>query len=1658
MQSRKIVVVTEENLLGATTTLGRASTHPEGYSTTTHELAHAIHKFGLTGDEHALVREAYRGKRQADGLTDLFGEEPVAAWPDGGRRNAADELVGNYSSADEYEYFAQLSNAYLGTNHGNDPSTRSARNNGADWVRRNDPELLPLLERLYGPDPQAGHPAPANPVSRTRAEEELYGGFREFMRTATGEPHPEPEGPSHPVSEADLIELALNPAATTAHGAHEAHGVLLSPEGEDPKPVVLTDEEVLRPLVNEILPGPHPGMTFAVGHLRLEGQDKAGNPYVWTSKRTNNGAKQFPELNDRTRLDELKAQSWPEDERAIKQGKGYQSAEKWRAEKVATVLREAAAQHKAASTGLTEAVAGYKSAFTALDTWVTKPAEREAAGEHLAAVAKKIDDAVALAATARERTTEDEGGRPRDPREFWNKIELAETRHGEAVELHRQVVDIQERVKAAKTRNEPRETMAELHKRAADLHKQAFEKLKEYARAEDEVAAELRKPAADHSFGYQRKDAEVTLLNAAYRQLESWGFKEKNQVSGTFTVFSTKGTCESCKDVVRDLNQAYPGIRVVAAYPKDDGKVPPSRELTFGGAKINVAIPYGYEHVDGTFDVTVTDDRGRKQRHQIAYKTVAPVARPSDAATTAGAESQKPEAGAPESSSQPVKPQAKGAWGKPAPQSFGQREHSGPDAEHPIADRPGSADAPFWPAGEAPDPATADALAHFPHDPAVRLVALHTKDAQLPLSPRRLADRLVEWHRSGGWDGRTTLRFVACDLASQGGHTQVAEVLAHLAEHGLTPEIHAATGPVWFVPDHGNPDGPGHLLVAADVGIDAHGRPVVVPGGHWVGHRLGEDGTVVRTELPSGDLPPGYHAAEHLAGPGEHHLRPMEDTARFGGPGGQEESSSSGGHREQPENGNLVSVDSDGFCLLRAVATSDPRGVAGLLTDHGLHTLEEHEALRRVVEQYLAARDPQGLPNEITHAYRVLRGDPAAHLTRDDYAGLVDAVANWRTHWATAEGEMFAPLVAHALGIRLRIVTPEGRQAPVEFGDPAHRQVTVFYSSSRSHYDASDLLHRPEAPERAQGLVTQLETGPDGRISNVTVVGRPPSPYSGTMGDHSTAFAVQVAALTRTLRAHSPADAVTGLTGLIGAVRELPGARLTDHLPPEHRRRLEEAERELRDLHYLLTRVRNPEFGTSLLQQFADAYLHYRELIPLTTINVREVSPATAGKGKAEAGPVRLLADFEDRAVNRTQADLQDAVLDLFDTQAAAWVVAEPDPHTLGRIAPGMPDSAGLEQRMNELVQQHLRSVELAFPDAFVAAWGHGDEGRERAAVQLAMRIRPAVRQLADKYVQEAKRIMGLREGRLERLTSSLTTKKERAEIPVLRKEITDLGNLVGQFEQMQLDEPMTAGAAPGPSSGPAAAEHSGTPASTDHSSEPDEDALLEEERARSPLATQAVLGPDGVIRQVLLAGRSPSPFSGTMGAHTTSWVVHQDVIRQAVTGEGIPQAMLNLARVARHAERQENERVGVIPIEPYHRERLNTARSELAVLVNDTENGRAETSPQALQRFVNSLLTYTNYIPGATFEAAVPDGRREAHHRAMLRGGARNAGELASAVIGLLDLHDVPDGIALVIAGHHIELIREAYPGVYEAAGLGDAAALLRRVRAAERAREDRG
>ncbi|WP_043176056.1 toxin glutamine deamidase domain-containing protein [Streptomyces sp. NRRL B-24484] len=200
--------ITEENLLGEHTPIGHGGHYEDGYSTTTHEFTHTVHRYGLDAHDQKLITDTFNQKQG----------DPNAAWPDGPRHDASGKPVDNYSSRDEQEYFAQVTNAYLGNNHGTDPYTGQPRNNGADWVRQNEPAMLPLLEKLYGKDPGAVHSGPANPVHATTAENQMYEGFRDFMDRVDGNGS---NPPGHqPPATPPPVPSAGNPGQ---HGGSSSH-------------------------------------------------------------------------------------------------------------------------------------------------------------------------------------------------------------------------------------------------------------------------------------------------------------------------------------------------------------------------------------------------------------------------------------------------------------------------------------------------------------------------------------------------------------------------------------------------------------------------------------------------------------------------------------------------------------------------------------------------------------------------------------------------------------------------------------------------------------------------------------------------------------------------------------------------------------------------------------------------------------------------------------------------------------------------------------------------------------------------------------------------------------------------------------------------------------------------------------------------------------------------------------------------------------------------------------------------------------------------------------------------------------------------------------------------------------------------------------------
>ncbi|MCO5991694.1 winged helix-turn-helix domain-containing protein, partial [Actinoallomurus spadix] len=161
-----VVAIAEENLLGETEPGG--VTYSSGYSSALHEFAHLFYGF-LDPADREIIERHFAEKTQAG---------TAAQWPDGPLTNPERPGSRNYSALNVREYWAQLTNVYLGTNTGLDDSTGLPRHNTLQWLIDHEGPMLDLLGRIYGPP---GGIEDANPVSQTLAEESLYEGYRMFM-------------------------------------------------------------------------------------------------------------------------------------------------------------------------------------------------------------------------------------------------------------------------------------------------------------------------------------------------------------------------------------------------------------------------------------------------------------------------------------------------------------------------------------------------------------------------------------------------------------------------------------------------------------------------------------------------------------------------------------------------------------------------------------------------------------------------------------------------------------------------------------------------------------------------------------------------------------------------------------------------------------------------------------------------------------------------------------------------------------------------------------------------------------------------------------------------------------------------------------------------------------------------------------------------------------------------------------------------------------------------------------------------------------------------------------------------------------------------------------------------------------------------------------
>jgi hypothetical protein len=86
-----------------------------------------------------------------------------------------------------------------------------------------------------------------------------------------------------------------------------------------------------------------------------------------------------------------------------------------------------------------------------------------------------------------------------------------------------------------------------------------------------------------------------------------------------------------------------------------------------------------------------------------------------------------------------------------------------------------------------------------------------------------------------------------------------------------------------------------------------------------------------------------------------------------------------------------------------------------------------------------------------------------------------------------------------------------------------------------------------------------LPDATDGKIGGVAIIGRPPHTFPGSMGDHTTAFTLIASGLENRLSGKTIMEASVILAMLIDDLRRLPGMKLAQNLPKPHAEALTQA-------------------------------------------------------------------------------------------------------------------------------------------------------------------------------------------------------------------------------------------------------------------------------------------------------------------------------------------------------------------------------------------------------------------------------------------------------------------------------------------------------------------
>jgi hypothetical protein len=619
---------------------------------------------------------------------------------------------------------------------------------------------------------------------------------------------------------------------------------------------------------------------------------------------------------------------------------------------------------------------------------------------------------------------------------------------------------------------------------------------------------------------------------------------------------------------------------------------------------------------------------------------------------------------------------------------------------------------------------------------------------------------------------------------------------------------------------------------------------------------------------------------------------------------------------------------------------------------------------------HLAPGQERHLPHEAWHVVQQMQGRVRPTLQMKDAIGINDDAG------LEAEADMMGARAAQFGGGQARA----GLQLKFSGKQEKVAQRAVLSKISGHWASNSDPMDVSGAPSKEDYV-----------IDDVIIGGRTPSPFAGTMGAHSTAWIAHLDAVRRQLVGTTLGEGITWLSGMANHDLASPLLKLDGYLNPVQqanlgtaRYHLQKHVEELQKFNDTNITKSNYSLATTWLRSTINAYLTYVNFLPMSTVAGGD--PGGHGEGAARSelnafefavsekhradrsnsataeqfdplpakdlsGEDKLLGGINDSLKLLLRGTLTDGALIGYKKQIAETLVsmfAKETPEVYASSHRDLQSDAAKPEVWALALQNFLRTIRIAYPYAYDFA---------RLAEEDV--IKPLIKTLNGSLDEEVVYRYLTGQKRFTAISGTYTFHGEEAQKTEnknkIESELVD-GHRVDQAE----------------------IRFSAT-------------GLSDIQQSGSSFGATVLVDPaSGRIGDVVVNGRTKSPFSGTMGAHTTAWTVHVDAVIRLLKDRTLPEGIRALANRAR-SEMTENKALEYAgTISEKHQIFLvggfNWLKQQIGTATGSIGGHDEKAMTDQLEALIHSYLNFVNLIPTSTIEVGrLPNGRSEGIHRTFL-------------------------------------------------------------------------